>query len=111
MYIPRIAGPRFLFYSAVENDMGAVNNDGIYITDNVFYGSKDALLFLRETLWDGKEKVNRAMVFSGNTYAQSFSGVLCRSDSSGELKLGDDSCEQWLLSLLGDQTGAVIRIP
>lgn len=63
-------GPFNIWLSPVENLMGAADNDGIIIRNNVFFLSRGSMVSLREYLWDGVTPVNRQPVFSGNTYIQ-----------------------------------------
>lgn len=98
------------FYSALENFMGASNNDGIYITDNIFYGSKANLLCLTDNLWNNTGKVNQPMVFSGNVYAQYKDGILCNFNWERGWGVGYTPDEQEFLDFIGDTTGTVITI-
>lgn len=100
-----------MFFSAVENTMGASNNDGIYITDNIFYGSKENLLCLTDNLWNDTGKVNQPIVFSGNVYAQNKDGVLCIFNWERGWGTGHTSDEQAFLDFIGDETGVVIALP
>lgn len=99
------------FFSAVENTMGAANNDNILISDNIFYGSEDSLLCLTDSLWNGTGKVNKPMTFSGNIYAQPEGGMLCRYDWRYGWSAGYDFNENAFLEHIGDTTGKVVRIP
>ena len=98
------------FYSALENFMGASNNDGIYITDNIFYGSAANLLCLTDNLWNNTGKVNQPMVFSGNMYAQHEGGALCNFNWERGWGVGDTPDEQEFLDFIGDATGTVLSI-
>ena len=99
------------FYSALENNMGASNNDGIYITDNIFYGSAANLLCLTDNLWNDTGKVNQPMVFSGNVYAQSAGGILCNFNWEQGWCAGYVSDEREFLDFIGDATGKIVSIP
>ena len=99
------------FYSALENNMGASNNDGIYITDNIFYGSAANLLCLTDNLWNDTGKVNQPMVFSGNVYAQSAGGILCNFNWEQGWCAGYASDEREFLDFIGDATGKIVSIP
>ena len=97
--------------SALENNMGASNNDGIYITDNIFYGSAANLLCLTDNLWNDTGKVNQPMVFSGNVYAQSAGGILCNFNWEQGWCAGYASDEREFLDFIGDATGKIVSIP
>ena len=98
------------FFSAVENTMGASNNDGIYITDNIFYGSRANLLCLTDNLWNNTGKVNQPIVFSDNVYAQYKGGTLCNFNWERGWGAGYASDEQGFLYFIGDTTGTVVTI-
>ncbi len=99
------------FLSAVENTMGAANNDNIRIADNIFYGSAGSLLCLTDYLWNSREKANKPMIFSGNIYAQAKGGMLCRYNWRNSWSTGYDFDEKAFLARIGDMTGKVIHIP
>lgn len=98
------------FYSALENFMGASNNDGIYITDNIFYGSAANLLCLTDNHWNNMGKANQPMVFSGNMYAQHEGGALCNFNWERGWGVGYAPDEQEFLDFIGDETGTVHSI-
>lgn len=106
----QLGGGYSMFFSAVENTMGASNNDGIYITDNIFCGSKDNLLCLTDNLWNNTGKVNQPIVFSGNVYAQYKDGTLCNFNWERGWGAGYASDEQEFLDFIGDTTGTVVTI-
>ncbi len=110
-FILQVENPHSGFFSALENFMGASNNDGIYITDNIFCGSKANLLCLTDNLWNNTGKVNQPMVFSGNMYAQNKGGTLCNFNWERGWEAGHTSDEQAFLDFIGDETGVVIALP
>jgi len=110
-HILQIDSEHSMFFSAVENTMGASNNDGIYITDNIFYGSRANLLCLTDNLWNDTGKVNQPIVFSGNVYAQYKDGTLCNFNWERGWGAGYASDEQEFLDFIGDETGVVIVLP
>ena len=97
-----------MFFSAVENTMGASNNDGIYVADNIFYGSKETLLCLTDNLWNDTGKVNQPIGFSGNMYAQYKDGTLGIFNWERGWGAGYAPDEQEFLDFIGDETGVVI---
>lgn len=110
-HILQIDSENSMFFSAVENTMGASNNDGIYITDNIFYSSRANLLCLTDNLWNDTGKVNQPIVFSGNVYAQYKDGTLCNFNWERGWGAGYASDEQEFLDFIGDETGVVIVLP
>ena len=102
--------PNSGFFSALENFMGASNNDGIYITDNIFYGSAANLLCLTDNLWNNTGKVDKPMVFSGNIYAQTDGGTLCNFNWERGWGAGYAPDEREFLDFIGDETGTVHSI-
>lgn len=109
-FILQIENQHSGFYSALENFMGASNNDGIYITDNIFYSSAANLLCLTDNLWNNTGKVNQPIAFSGNMYAQHEGGTLCNFNWERGWDVGDTSDEQEFLDFIGDATGTVLSI-
>lgn len=99
-----------IFYAAIENAMGAANNDGIYIMNNIFYRSPYCLLLLNSHLWESSEKVNRPIEFAGNTYIQQEGLGLVILDWEKGFQAFDDSDKAGFLELIGDTTGKVIFI-
>lgn len=99
------------FLSAVENCMGAANNDNIRIANNIFYGSADSLLCLTDYLWCSSEKANKPMIFSDNIYAQTNGGLLCRYNWQYGWGAGYEPDETAFLAHIGDTTGKVVCIP
>lgn len=104
-FILQTGSDKSLFYSAFEDMMGASNNDGIYITDNVFYLCNHPLIRYTNLLMDGEQVVNADPVFSGNTYAQYQYGWLAEWNDE-LLVLNEDN----IRDILGDQTGTVCVI-
>lgn len=101
-----------LQYSAcLENGLSAVNNDGIYIIDNIFYCSTVNLLNISEYNFFRASKVNQPMVFSGNTYAQSVNRRLCTLNEWEWYYPDSDPAILKFLALVGDTEGTVIRLP
>jgi len=109
-FILQIENQQSGFFSALENFMGAANNDGIYISDNIFYGSKANLLCLTDNLWNESGKVNQPMIFSGNVYAQYKDGILCNFNWERGWGVGYTPDEQEFLDFIGDTTGEVVTI-
>lgn len=107
----QIAGESSPFLSAVENTMGAANNENICITDNIFYGSEDSLLCLTDYLWNSTEKANTPMIFQGNIYAQTQGGLLCIYNWQNAWGAGYAPDETTFLTRIGDTTGKVVCIP
>ena len=106
--ILQMGGGYSMFFSAVENTMGASNNDGIYVADNIFYGSKETLLCLTDNLWNDTGKVNQPIGFSGNMYAQYKDGTLGIFNWERGWGAGYAPDEQEFLDFIGDETGVVI---
>lgn len=94
-----------LFYTAFEDMMGASDNDGIYITDNVFYLCSHPLIRYTNLRMDGEQVVNADPVFSGNTYAQYQYGWL--AEWNDELLVPNETSVR---DVLGDPTGTVYEI-
>lgn len=92
--------------NVIENKDGAANNDGIYIHDNLFYSSTDALICLRDTCID-MAPVNAHPVFSGNTYVQFASRPLLEKNWSTEFY---SPAEDVVKDILGDETGTLVII-
>ncbi|MBR2028494.1 MAG: hypothetical protein IKA10_05875 [Oscillospiraceae bacterium] len=107
-HILQIDSENSMFFSAVENTMGAANNGGIYIADNIFYGSKANLLCLTDNLWNDTGNVNQSIDFSGNVYAQYKNGTLCNFNWERGWRAGYASDEQKFLDFIRDETGVVI---
>ncbi len=98
------------FAACFQNAMGAVNNDGIFVIDNVFYHSAASLLKLTDYTFLHREKLNQPIFFSGNTYAQSVDQALCVFD--GRYYYPGTTWEiQKFLALIGDAQGTVVRLP
>ena len=97
-----------LWLSAVENGMGAANNEGIYIRDNVFYLSRYAMITLADYLAvDNTTPVNAQPVFSGNTYVQFVSRPILQKNWSSEVYY---PTEDVVRDILGDETGTLVII-
>ena len=109
-HILQIDSEHSMFFSAVENTMGASNNDGIYITDNIFYVSRENLICLTDNLWNDTGKVNQPIVFSGNVYAQYKDGILCNFNWERGYGVGYAPDERDFLDFIGDTTGTVVTI-
>ena len=90
----------------IENKDGAADNDGIYIRNNTFYSSTDALISLRDTSID-MTPVNAQPVFSGNTYVQFASRPLLEKNWSTEFYL---PAEDVVRDILNDGTGTLVII-
>lgn len=101
-------GGNSLWLSAVENGMGAANNEGIYIKNNVFYLSRYALITLLDYLAvDYTTPVNAPPVFSGNTYVQFASRLLLQKNWSSEVYY---PTEEVVRNILGDETGTLVTV-
>ena len=98
-------GDYSMFLSVMEDLMSAVNNDGIRITDNVFYLCSNAMVQYRDALFEYQGTVNQSPMFSGNTYAQHRFGWLAQWN--GELMA---TSQDTIESILGDKTGEAIEI-
>lgn len=59
-----------MFYSAVENQMGAPENNGIYIQDNTFYLSRGSLITYSDLANNGVDQIEKRAEFSNNIYVQ-----------------------------------------
>ena len=95
-----------LWLSAVENGMGAANNEGIYIKDNLFYISRYAMITLLDYLaLVGMTPVNAQPIFSGNTYVQFAARPLLQKNWSTEIYYPS---EEVVRDILGDETGTLI---
>ena len=100
-------GANSYWLSAVENDMGAANNEGIYIRDNTFYLSKYALFTLTDYLAGDGQRVNAQPVFSGNTYIQHSNKPLLQKERSTEFYY---PCDETVRDVLGDENGSLVII-
>ena len=97
--------------SAVDNDLGACHNDGIYIKDNIFYQGVYALFSLVDYLREDGEKVNAEPIFSGNVYVQSALRPLLQKNKN--YWEGMNICypsEEVVTDVLGDETGTLIIV-
>lgn len=109
-YKPHIAGggASSLWLSAVENGMGAANNHGIYIRNNVFYLSRYAMITLVDRLaLDDTTLVNAQPIFSGNTYVQFASRPLLQKVGAPEFYFPTEAAVK---NILGDKSGTVVAI-
>lgn len=100
-------GANSYWLSAVENAMGAANNEGIYIRDNTFYLSKYALFTLTDYLAGDGQRVNAQPVFSGNTYIQHSNKPLLQKERSTEFYY---PCDETVRDVLGDENGSLVII-
>lgn len=101
-------GGNSLWLSAVENGMGAANNEGIYIRDNVFYLSRYAMITLTDYLAvDDTTPVNAQPIFSGNTYVQFASRPILQKNWSSEIYY---PIEEVVRDILKDETGTLVII-
>jgi hypothetical protein len=101
----QVQGNESSFLCGIENTMGACNNDGIYITDNLFYLSEGAIIDYKEYLWESETSVNKAPVFSNNIFAQhKFGWLAFWNERAAALT------EENVKNILGDKTGKVIII-
>ena len=101
-------GGNSLWLSAVENGLGAANNEGIYIRDNVFYLSRYAMITLVDYLAvDNTTLVNAQPVFSGNTYVQFSLRPILQKNWSSEVYY---PTEDVVRNILGDENGKLVII-
>ena len=89
--------------SAVEDGMGAVDNDGIYIRNNVFYLSRYSLFTLCEKVGGPHGRpVNNPTHFEGNTYIQLSTRPLVQEHHSVCIYYLSDEAVK---NVLGDKNG------
>ena len=101
-------GGNSMWLSAVENGLGAANNEGIYIRDNVFYLSRYAMITLVDYLAvDNTTLVNAQPVFSGNTYVQFSLRPILQKNWSSEVYY---PTEDVVRNILGDENGKLVII-
>jgi len=100
-----IFGDYELFLSGTEDLMGAINNDGILIADNVFYLCSHAMVQYRDALFESQGTVNQPPVFSGNVYAQHRFGWLAKWNGM-LMTVSQDTVG----TVLGDETGTAVEI-
>lgn len=93
--------------SAFETNDSAIDNDGIYIRNNVFYKSAFALFSLSEYHLDRSTPVNALPAFSGNTYIQYSNKPILQKNRSTEVYYPS---EDTIKSVLGDQTGSLVIV-
>lgn len=105
--IQRTRGVASASLSVFETDDSAVDNDGIYIRDNVFYKSAFALFALSEYHLGGVTPVNALPVFSGNTYVQYGNKPLLQKNRS---TIGFYPSEETMKDILGDENGRLVII-
>ena len=105
--IQRIAGVTSGFLSAFETEQSAVDNDGVYIRDNVFYKGAFALISLSDYHLDGTTPVNALPVFSGNTYVQYGLKPMLQKNWSSEVYYPS---EETMKDILGDESGTLVII-
>ena len=105
--IQRIDGVTSGFLSAFETVHSAVDNDGIYIRNNVFYKGAFSLFSLSDYHLDGTTPVNALPVFSGNTYVQYGNKPLLQKIWSSEIYYPS---EETMKDVLGDESGTLVII-
>ena len=93
--------------SAFETNDSAIDNNGIYIRNNVFYKSAFALFSLSEYHLDRTTPVNALPVFSENTYVQSANKPLLQKNRSTEAHYPS---EEIMRDILGDENGTLVTI-
>jgi len=93
--------------SAFETNDSAIDNDGIYIRNNVFYKSAFALFSLSEYHLDRTTPVNALPVFSGNTYVQTANKPILQKNRSTEVYYPS---EETMKEILGDENGSLVII-
>ena len=94
------------FLSALENMQSAIDNDGIYLRNNVFYKGAFALFSLSDFNLNGTT-VTTLPVFSGNTYVQFASRPILQKNWSSEVYY---PTEDVVRDILGDATGTLVTI-
>ena len=105
--IQRTRGVASAALSAFETADSAVDNDGIYIRDNVFYKSAFALFSLSDYHLGGITPVNALPVFSGNTYVQYGNKPLLQKNWSSEIYYPS---EETVKDILSDESGTLVII-
>ncbi len=104
--LQQLHGDTNIWLSVVENCMGAADNDGIHIRNNVFFLSQWAMINLREYWWGGEVTlVNKQPVFSGNTYVQLADRLLFLWFCAGD---GYFPSEEAMKEQIGDTEGTLI---
>ena len=93
--------------SAFETNDSAIDNDGIYIRNNVFYKSGFSLFSLSDYHLDRTTRVNALPVFSGNTYVQTANKPILQKNRSTEVYYPS---EEAMREILGDETGSLVII-
>ena len=91
--------------SAIENCDSAIDNDGIFIRNNLFCRSSYALFSLSDYHLDGTTPVNAQPVFSGNIYVQPANLPLLQKNWSTEVYYPS---EQAMQEVLGDGSGTLV---
>lgn len=105
--IQRTDGVTSGFLSVFETVHSAVDNDGIYIRNNVFYKGAFALVSLSEYHLAHSTPVNALPVFSGNTYVQYGNKPLLQKNWSEEIYYPS---EETMKNILGDENGKLVII-
>jgi len=93
--------------SAFETNDSAIDNDGIFIRNNVFYKSGYSLFSLSDYHLDRTTPVNALPVFSENTYVQSANKPLLQKNRSTEVYY---LSEEIMRDILGDENGTLVII-
>lgn len=93
--------------SAFETNDSAIDNDGIFIRNNVFYKSGYSLFSLSDYHLDRATPVNALPVFSENTYVQSANKPLLQKNRSTEVYYPS---EEIMRDILGDENGTLVII-
>ena len=92
--------------SAIENGMGAADNDGITIRNNVLYQSRYALITLNEKVGGPHGRpVNNKTRFEGNTYVQISTRPLIQEHHSVGICYPSDEAVK---NVLGDKDGKCV---
>ena len=94
------------YISAFENMQSAIDNDGIYLRNNVFYKGAFALFSLSDYHLSGTP-VTALPVFSGNTYVQSANKPILQKNWTKEVYY---PTEDVVKEVLGDDTGSLVII-
>jgi len=93
------------FLSAFETMHGAVDNNGIFLRNNVFYKGSYALFSLSDYHWDRTTPVNALPVFEGNTYVQSANKPILQKNWTAKVYYPSDTTVR---DVLGDRTGNLV---
>lgn len=94
------------YLSTFENMQGAIDNDGIYLRNNVFYKGAYSLFSLSDYHLNGSI-IATLPVFTGNTYIQNAKKPILQKNWSTEVYYPTDEVVK---EILGDETGNLVII-